>query len=359
MYPSPCVLWPPPPFPTRCYFIYFLCLCASVGASESEDTFSESVFAFYCVEAEVLLFLLCGILHRGMCYTVWYTPGPWTLGDCPGLTFRLPSGALGLQTYITKNYTRTPGVKRRSSGLCSEYFHLWTILSPLFVFFFFWDIDLYIPGWPGASYLAQAGLKCQAILPPQTWKDWYYRQTGNNEASFIPSALDSSLLYMWSEYPFYVSVYSDSTHMMSYTTDYGLMEDSLNKNSLHLQLRVVTGNVTTCTHHSTTEQTGRTHGGTENICREAVFCCTAAWQRLSKGKPVWLSSLAYCVELNPGPSSTLFFLTVTWLQAGASLFLMFLTGFTFREASARLKSRVELGPRKLTYLNFTLIYKTR
>lgn len=107
------------------------------------------------------------------------------------------------------------------------------------------------------------------------------------------------------------------------------------------------------------EQTGRAHGGTESTCREAVFCCTAAWQRLSKGKPVWLSSLAYCVELNPGPSSTLFFLTVTWLQAWASLFLMFLTGFTFREASARLKSRVELGPRKLTYLNFTLIYKTR
>lgn len=291
MYPSPRVLWPPPPFPTRCYFIYFLCLCASVGASESEDTFSESVFAFYCVEAEVLLFLLCGILHHGMCYTVWYTPGPWTLGDCPGLTFRLPSGALGLQTYITKNYTRTPGIKRRSSGLCSEHFHLWTILSPLFVFFFFFETSISI-SWPGASYLAQAGLKCQAILPPQTWKDWYYRQTGNNEASFIPSALDSSLLYMWSEYPFYVSVYSDSTHMTSYTTDYGLMEDSLNKNSLHLQLRVVTGNVTLPAH--TIVQRSRQGEPMEELKTYVEKLSSAAqlpdrgWAKVSlSGYPAW------------------------------------------------------------------------
>lgn len=56
------------------YFIYFLRLCASVGASKSEDTFPESVLTFYRVEAEVPLFLPCGVLHHGMCYTVWYTP---------------------------------------------------------------------------------------------------------------------------------------------------------------------------------------------------------------------------------------------------------------------------------------------
>lgn len=60
-----------------------------------------------------------------------------------------------------------------------------------------------------------------------------------------------------------MSVYSDFTHMTSYTTGCRLLEESLNKKSLHLQLRVGTGIVSPPAH--TIAQQSRQGGPTEEL----------------------------------------------------------------------------------------------